>query len=85
MYTTIQKFLTGNDSFNLLTETANDENAQDSDYLINSSYKDLISRFSFLFSPFYSSSEPLDDEPLLNESMSSSSSSSELFATSGGT
>ena len=53
IYSSIQDYLTGDDKFNLLTESANSDNNQNTTYSINSSYQDLISRFSFLLSPIH--------------------------------
>ena len=52
LYTSIQKYVTGDDRFNLLTESASEENDQiSSDYDIWSSYQDIISRLSLLITP----------------------------------
>ncbi len=51
IYSSIQDFITGDDKFNLLTESANSNENQNASYSINSSYQDLISRFSYLVSP----------------------------------
>ncbi len=49
VYKSIEKFMTGDDKFNLITETENQN--QKTEYDLNSSYGDFFSRFSFLFSP----------------------------------
>ena len=51
LYTSIQKYVTGDDRFNLLTESASEENDQDAYYDIWSSYQDIIGRISLLISP----------------------------------
>ncbi len=48
IYTSIQNFVTGDDKFNLLSQTANDSNNQNAFYTMNSSYEDIFSRFSLL-------------------------------------
>ena len=51
LYDSIQDFVTGDDNFNLLTQTAESYNDQKADYNISSSYEDLVSRLSFLINP----------------------------------
>ena len=53
LYTSIQEYITGDDKFNLLSQTANNINNQNSTYDIKSSYQDMINRFSFLVSPIH--------------------------------
>ena len=51
LYESIQEFVTGDDNFNLLSQTAEDQNNQKADYNIKSNYEDLVSRLSFLINP----------------------------------
>ena len=51
LYSSIQNFAMGDDKFNLLTETANIIKEQNASYDINTSYLDILSRFSLLLNP----------------------------------
>ena len=51
LYDSIQRFVTGDDKFNLLTQTAENYNDQNANYNIRSAYQDMVSRLSFLINP----------------------------------
>lgn len=51
LYTSIQEYVTGDDKFNLLSQTASEENDQNTYYDILSTYHDIINRLSILISP----------------------------------
>ena len=51
LYKSIQEFVTGDDKFNLLSQSADQLVDQKAFYGLQSSYKDLISRLSFLAAP----------------------------------
>ena len=48
LYTSIQKYVTGDDKFNLLSQSASEDNSQKTYYDIESSYNDIISSASLL-------------------------------------
>jgi len=51
IYESIQDFITGDDKFNLLSQSANDDDTQDAFYNISSTYQDLVSRITVLANP----------------------------------
>ena len=51
LYTSIQRYITGDNKFSLLTQTANNYTDQNTTYDIKSSYEDITSRLSILINP----------------------------------
>ena len=51
LYSSIQRYVTGDNKFNLLTQTADNNYSQSATYDIKSSYEDINSRLSFLLNP----------------------------------
>ncbi len=51
VYKSIQKFITGDNKFNLITETGDQNTNQNTEYDLYSSYEDFFSRLSFIISP----------------------------------
>ena len=54
LYRSIYNFKTGNDQFNLISESITDKDDISSTYEPKSSFKDIITKFSFLISPHHS-------------------------------
>ena len=53
LYNAIQDYVTGNDQFNLLNESASKENNQNTFYDTWSSYEDVIGKVSLLINPIH--------------------------------